>query len=197
MSAISPQERARIRTALYDGLQAVDAPCVHAMAGIPGAGKTTFVARAQASGLFPATAFMLNPDVVMDMLAPYRDDCATLGAQAAFERWEMPARMLTYDLARGAAAKKFPIIKDMGMVRAENWDMLADFKGQGYRIEMHAIHCTVSVALRSCAARERHFPESQVMERVAALETLFSQYASVPNSVFWYERADHDFVRIK
>jgi predicted kinase len=194
---IAPAERERIRAALFAGLAREAKPRLYAMAGIPGAGKSTFVAKARAEGLFPRAAFILNPDIVMEEIAEYRRDYEALGAAPAFARWEMPARELAYALAREAAAQRFPIIKDMGMARAENWRMLSDFKTRhGYAVELHAIRCPLDLALAGCASRARYFPEAQVRAREAALERLLAEYAHVPERIFRYERTGQGFRQV-
>lgn len=190
---ITPEETAQIR-ALLLGSVPPGPKIVQAMAGVPGAGKTTFAARAMADGRFPAPAYILNPDRVMEALSRYRDDYMALGPQAAFSRWEMPARELAYALGREAASAGLPIVKDMGMVRAENWEMLADFKDRGYEVHLHVISVPLETALAACARRERFFPPEQIAQRAAALESFLKAYAHIPATMTRYERRGHEFV---
>ncbi|WP_435641974.1 AAA family ATPase [Micavibrio aeruginosavorus] len=158
---------------------ASDTPTVYCMAGIPGSGKSTYVDAAIACGDFPANAFILNPDRVMEALPAYHDDVATLGAVAAFERWEMPCRTLAYDLLDRAAASRLNIIKDMGCARVENYDMLVRLKSSGYRLHMVHLDCPVDLALARIQTRARHTPATMVRERAASLAALLPQYRAL------------------
>jgi len=192
---ITPQEMAEIRRLMLDS--AIPGPkTVHAMAGIPGAGKTTFAVRAMGDGRFPKGAFILNPDRVMEALPRYRADYVNWGPQKAFDKWEMPARELAYAMSQEAADRGLPIVKDMGMVRDENWEMLQGFKNRGYAIHLHVISCPLETAMAACAERARFFPLEQIAERAAALEQFLGQYAHIPDSITRYERRDHDFIQL-
>lgn len=182
----------RIRALMFESLVAEATPTLHAMAGIPGAGKSTFVARGMASGMLPAHAFVLNPDRVMNELPAYHDDRLSLGREAAFARWEIPCRTLAYQLGREAAALRFPIIKDMGLVRPENWDMLEAFKGLGYKIVLYYIECTVHEAVRRCALRDRHFPAEQISARAQTLSTLMASRGMVADIIRSFDNNDLD-----
>ena len=75
------------------------------MAGIPGAGKSTFVARERSAGRLSKQAFVVNPDAVMEMPAAYVADVNAHGPAAAFARWEMPARTFAHALLDEAREK--------------------------------------------------------------------------------------------
>lgn len=186
MSAeIATPDENHIRRLFLEGRSAAEAgrPVVYAMAGIPGSGKSAFVAHALATGLFPETAFVLAPDKVMEAIPAYWRDVEYQGAQPAFDHWEMPARTLAYDMATQAADLGYDIIKDMGCVRPENWQMLENLKQKGYRVEMHLVKCEVGEAIRRVALRSRYFPPEQVISRAAMLEALLEQYKHVPDSL--------------
>ena len=146
------------------------------MAGIPGSGKSTFVDSAIMRGDFPADAFILNPDRVMESLPAYHTDTQTLGAIAAFEKWEMPCRALAYAMLDDAVAMRLNIIKDMGCARRENYDMLTRIKTAGYRIHMVYLDCDADVAIARIQTRPRYTPESMVYNRMGTLKNLLPLY---------------------
>lgn len=193
-AAITPLMRARLAEQfLAPALNAPrpDKPTIYAMAGIPGAGKSTYVARAVMSGVFPPDAFILNPDRVMEALPDYHADVKTMGPQAAFARWEMPSRTLAYDLYAEAAAAGVAIIKDMGCVRQENWDMLQALKAKCYNVHMTHIYCTVAEAQRRCALRARPFPPAQIAMRAASLQALLECNHHVPDQLVVLDNTDY------
>ena len=158
---------------------ASDTPTVYCMAGIPGSGKSTYVDTAIACGDFPADAFILNPDRVMEALPAYHDDVAALGAATAFEKWEMPCRTLAYDFLDQAAMLRLDIIKDMGCARQENYDMLARLKSMGYRLHMVHLDCPVDLALARIQTRARHTPVAMVHDRAQSLAALLPHYRAL------------------
>lgn len=165
-------------------------PCVYAMAGIPAAGKSTFVRHAIERRFFPKGAFILNPDIVMEMVPAYHIDVASMGAADAFAKWEMPCRALAYELGREAGKKRLPIIKDMGMVRPENWRILMDLRASGYRVILHHIMCDANVAVQRCAARPRYFPAQKIYERARELDALMVEFAGLADEVLRFDNSD-------
>lgn len=151
-------------------------PTIYCMAGIPGAGKSTYVDAALADGTFPAGAFLLDPDRVMNALPGYRDALHRDGAQGAFHAWELPARDLAYAMLDDAAALRADIIKDMGCARMENYEKLKSLKQSGYRLHMVYIDCPVELALTRIATRPRHTPPDMIHTHTAALRDLLPLY---------------------
>ena len=146
------------------------------MAGIPASGKSSFVDAAIKQGTFPRAAFLLDPDRVMNAMPGYQNDFKTLGAQGAFERWELPARNLAYAMLDDAVALRADVIKDMGCARMENYEKLKAVKNAGYIIRMFHIECPVDEAIRRAASRARHTPEDMLRQRAGAIESLLPLY---------------------
>lgn len=165
-----------IKDQFLGGVASSPAPTVFCMAGIPGAGKSTFVERALRRGEFPANHFLLDPDRVMNAIPHYRDDFKTRGAAEAFLKWELPARTLAYALLDDAAQMRCDIIKDMGCARRENYDRLQALKESGYRVQMYYIDCAVGLALGRIKHRPRHTPEQLVRDRAMGLVELLPLY---------------------
>ena len=174
---IGQQERDRLRQTLLPGSRS-EAPVLHAMAGIPGAGKSTFVRR-ERGRLLPEIAYLMNPDVVMTALDGYRDDLETIGAEGAFSRWELPARAFAHELLDEALARRLDVIQDMACAREENVETLRAFRARGYRVFVWHAECTVATALERIKARERHTPEDMVIERAAAIDALLPDIRDV------------------
>jgi predicted ABC-type ATPase len=196
-SPISPLSIQQVHRLLFPAdLQPSSTPTVYAMAGIPAAGKSTFVAQAQNSGLFPRPAFMLNPDVVMTALPEYRQLHHAEGAEKAFEKLELPARKMAYDFLDEAVRMRYDIIKDMGNARQENLDLLIDLKQQGYRLVMYYITVSADEAIRRTQVRQqvtgRHTPTALVHERLASLSTLLTTYRKIADEFHTRNNNDLD-----
>lgn len=196
MTAIAPDSIEHVRRALLpEQAAASDRPTVFTMAGIPAAGKSTYVEQAQAEGRFPDPAFVLNPDIVMTALPEYRRAHTLYGPEDAFAMYEMPARHLAYSLFDEAADKNLDIIKDMACAREENYTMLADLKDRGYRIAMYYIEVHPDEALRRAeeraAAHEgRHTPAQLIHDRLAMLQSLMPRYESLADEFHRFDNND-------
>ncbi len=179
MPQIPKDQEDLLRQRFLGGLSPSGNPTVFCMAGIPGAGKSTYVKQALQTGHFPSNAFLLDPDGVMTALPEYQRDYENLGRIKAFENWEMPARDLAYAMLKEAVVQKFDIIKDMGCVRLENYEKLASMKTLGYRIHMFYIECPVDEALRRAATRPRYISPETIRERAISLADLLPHYKTL------------------
>ena len=94
-----PYDYETIRTPEYETLLAgllagavsQTAPHFVQIGGIPGAGKTTFCKNSHWD-----ERLFISFDKIMESLPAYRQDIYRLGAVRAFNRWEMPARIIGY-----------------------------------------------------------------------------------------------------
>lgn len=104
-----PYDYETIRTPEYETLLAgllagavsQTAPHFVQIGGIPGAGKTTFCKNSHWD-----ERLFISFDKIMESLPAYRQDIYRLGAVRAFNRWEMPARIIGYEALRRAVEKK-------------------------------------------------------------------------------------------
>ncbi|MDG2072961.1 MAG: zeta toxin family protein [Pseudomonadales bacterium] len=168
-------------------------PTVFAMAGIPAAGKSTFVLAAQDRGDFPKAAFLFNPDSVMTALPEYQQAVRQEGLASAFTQWEMPARALSQKLFEEAASRRFDIIKDMACAREENFEMLAGLKESGYKIKIFYIAIDPAMALqRSKTRSSRHTPDVLIHERQAALQNLLPRYRVLADEFHTFDNNDSE-----
>lgn len=153
---------------------------VDSMAGIPGAGKTTYVESMLANGSFSREAFLLSPDAVMESLPEYVDDYRRIGPVGAFQRWEEPSVRLAYEMLATARQRGLNLIIDMGLARPESLKLLQDLKHRdGYRVRIHWLEPPVELALERIKHRVRHTPVSMVIERSRALEQLKALYIAL------------------
>ena len=188
---ISKASISRLRDQMFHSLVESQTPTVYAMAGIPASGKSTFVAAAQASGEFPVSAFVLNPDLVMTALPEYQKIVQEEGLVAAFDMYEMPARELAYELFAEAVERQVDIIKDMASARQESYEMLQDLKRKGYRLCMFYIAVEPDEAIRRSAARlDRHTPVELIRERSHSLKLLLPQYRGLVDEFHSFDNND-------
>lgn len=179
-----------IHEMFLDGLSPADDPAIYCVAGIPGAGKSTYVKQAIEGGMFPENAFLLDPDRVMLALPEYQEDFEKLGPVDAYQRWELPARALAYSLFERAVVQRFHIIQDMSFAREENYQHLQTLKDRGYQIFMVYIECPVGEALRRAATRLRHTPPQMIIDRAASLATLLPLYRALADDFLHLDNSD-------
>lgn len=149
---------------------------MYATCGIPGAGKSHFVDMKLRCDEFPQNSYILNPDRVMVETPEYELDAKNLGAQAAYQKWELPVRELAYEMADEALEKRVHIIKDMGCANPLSLDLIKRLKSAGYRVEMFHIQCDVDTALKRINHRDFKISEKAVNDRWEALNNMLTQY---------------------
>ena len=90
----------------------LNTPTIYAIAGIPGAGKTTFRDKALRNGLLPESAFVYDCDAVMEQIPDYLADLERFGGQTAFLNWELAARQIALQQLEQRVAQQQDIIYD-------------------------------------------------------------------------------------
>jgi predicted ABC-type ATPase len=182
MAQISKESEKLVVAALLPPIQNDGAKHLHAMCGIPGSGKTTYVQSQIKDGTLPDDAFILNPDIVMEMLPEYIEDKEKLGAETAFQKWEVPSRSIAYGLFHQATSQGRTIIIDMGCARQESLTMLGSLKEMGYTMSMTHIKCDPETAIERIKTRERFTPESMVHKRFLILNELIPRYKAMADT---------------
>ena len=187
---ISQISKQKIEDMFLGACQSSEHPVIYATCGIPGAGKSTFVAYKLEQGDFPQNAFYFNPDKVMEALPEYQTDCQTIGAQAAYQKWELPCRELAYAMADRAAENKFNVIKDMGCANPLSLAYIQKLKQTGYRIEMHHIDCDINEAFYRIDQREFRISREEVQKRYALLDELLPLYREIADIFVTYDNTN-------
>ena len=89
------------------------------IAGIPGSGKTTKANEIRKGSVFIAF------DSVMEEIKSYWIDEQKFGAAMAFANWEMPARIIGYELLHRAIENKANIVFENSGVHEGHLELLA------------------------------------------------------------------------
>lgn len=153
-----PYDYETIRTPEYETLLAgllagavsQTAPHFVQIGGIPGAGKTTFCKNSHWD-----ERLFISFDKIMESLPAYRQDIYRLGAVRAFNRWEMPARIIGYEALRRAVEKKADIWLEHSGVNNPHIELIKNLKKKGYTTEMYFILCNLDIACRRAELREK------------------------------------------
>ncbi|MBK9144688.1 MAG: GNAT family N-acetyltransferase [Candidatus Melainabacteria bacterium] len=157
-------------------------PTLVHLCGIPGSGKTHYTNKFLARNPFYC---LVQFDGVMESLPGYTCDRDNLGAREAFERWEMPARAVGYQLLQALLENKRNVIFDHSAAFPEHLDLIGKARAWGYKVEMHYMQCPTDIALSRLEEREktqkRHTPRQLLFHRQNRLDELIPQYRKIVN----------------
>lgn len=168
-------------------IPAQEKPMLFHTLGFPGSGKSTLLEYChEHEKLFPENSFFLGFDRIMESCEAYQNDHAEFGSEEAFNRWEIPARALGYELLQEALRRKIHIVFEHSGARKDHVDMLRTAKEYyGYEIVMLDVVCDVEKAVQRMTARVRFLPTNYVSDRKKAIDELRPLYSGVAD--LWYE----------
>lgn len=147
-------------------------PVLINLSGLPASGKTF---RSKKIRSKRPDLLYIGFDEIMESLAEYKKDFA-LDPKKAFERWELPARWIGYDLLNRAVNKKFPVLFEHSNANPKHLDLYRNIINEGYFVEMRFIDATPETVLPRLEKRARYFPAGQVAERWQVLQKLLPDY---------------------
>lgn len=169
-------------------------PLIIHMAGIPGAGKTTFYR----SHSWPKHVFIAFDDIMEDIPA-YQSDLTTFGSSAAFAKWELPARIIGYELLRRAVEAKKNIFFDNGGSSLAHLHLMKNIKKFGYSSEMYYISCSLDIAIARAIVREkeinRHIPIETIKERYIKTLNNVKEYQKIVDKFYHFDSTDSGFIQ--
>ena len=169
-------------------------PVLIHMAGIPGAGKTTFYH----SRPWPEHVFIAFDDI-MESIPAYQADLQKSGTVKAFANWELPARIIGYELLRRAVESRKNIFVDNGGSSKAHLSLMQNIKRFGYNSEMYYISCSLETAIARAAKREkeinRHIPVETIKERyIKTLENI-KEYQKIVDKFHYFDSSDCGFIQ--
>ncbi len=168
------------------------APKLIHMSGIPGAGKSTFYRRHR----WNKHVFICF-DTIMEQLPAYQQELQNAGSVAAFQKWEIPARIIGYELLRRAVSLRKDIFFDHGGVTPAHVNLMKNLKNYGYATEMYYISCTPEVAFNRALLREqttlRHTPREIIEKRSQIIGELLVQYKNIVDRFYAYDNRNNKY----
>lgn len=177
---------AKIRSKYLSACIVSPKPRAWFMCGLPGSGKSSFIRLALERGEMPQTAFLMDPDGIMENIESYQKDFTMLGPDIAFGRWEMPARSLAYEMLDEARLNKFDLVIDMGHALPESRFIVDSLRVEGYETTMYFMNCPENICRERVAKRQRYLPPELITQRAETLKE---------NLVYFRDRLDR-FVEI-
>ena len=182
---VIPYEYNQISCPEYDAIinkylqsaPAVLRPSLMHMAGIPGAGKTTYYQTHH----WPKHVFIAFDNIMEDIKA-YQRDLKNLGPEKAFNNWEITARIIGYELLRLAVEQHKNIFFDNGGSTQAHLNLIKNIKNFGYTTEMYYIDCPLQTAIQRSIIREKE------INRHIPIETIENRYAKTINKIKQYQQ---------
>lgn len=199
-SEVVPFEYQTIQTPEYEALinkylQAASSqehPILMHMAGIPGAGKTTFYH----SRPWPEHVFIAFDDI-MENIEAYKQDRLKFGNAEAFSRWELPARVIGYELLCRAVKAHKNIFFDNGASSNAHLHLMKNIKSFGYGSEMYYISCSLETAIERAARREkeinRHIPVETIRQRYQKTLANVKEYQKIVDKFYHFDSSQNTF----
>ncbi len=185
----SKESEAIIATNLQE-LQPVAKPELRQISGIPGAGKSTYCATH-----LPKNFLFLSFDKIMTSLPSYQRDLAQLGQVAAFQKYEMPARIIGYELLRRAMNLKLNIMFEHSGTNPAHLELFKNIHKKGYRTAVDFIVCDTSLAIKRAEERaktiNRYVPTTHILERASDFKEYVSAYQKLTKSITFYDGANN------
>ena len=104
--------------------------------------------------------------------------------QYAFTKWEIPARILGYEILIELISKGLPILFEHSSANFQHVELFKYIKEKlGYKIEMHFVPIALKDALIRVKKRERltkrYTPEELVVDRKLFLQQNLSYYKNI------------------
>ncbi len=200
LGLISTAEQEEIERYYFQAVKpAPREPTFYAMAGCPGAGKSTLRKRLLDEHKIPRHSYIHDPDHIMLSLSGYLEDVArftdTKGLEEIFKKWEMPARTIADELVEKALQLNADIIYDRSCALPESLSFLEKIRKKNYNIVMHSITITLGNACQRIMSRaeERHVAQSTIKERMEKLNTFWESYSDICNELYLYDNNSAQF----
>jgi probable phosphoglycerate mutase len=179
---IKTPETERLIKQSFSGLTPVQHPKFWQVSGIPGSGKSTYCTQN-----IPINCLFLSFDKIMSSLSGYQQILATSGREAAFQIYEMPARIIGYEILRQAIAKKYNIMFEHSGTNPAHVELLKNLSHFHYQTEVDFIICDINKAISRVSERaskiNRYVPTTLVSERAENLKQYITVYKGVSSNV--------------
>ena len=176
--SVKTAESERIIGDSLKGLIPVSRPQLKQISGIPGAGKSTYCITHM-----PTNYLFLSFDKIMTSMSGYQKTLKAKGAEAAYEQYEMPARIIGYELLRRALNKKVNIMFEHSGTNNAHIEMFKNLPAIGYQTEADFIVCDTALAISRIQKRHReisrYVPESLVRERAGKFKDYMKIYKQI------------------
>ena len=184
--SIKSVESERLINQALQGLYPVKHPELKQISGIPGAGKSTFCA-----AHLPPNFLMLSFDDIMLKLKGYQQTLLLKGAARAYQEYEMPARIIGYELLHRAVMLHLNIMFEHSGVNEAHIELFKNLALRGYKTSVNCIVCPTNEAVLRAKERavkiNRYVPEALILERATKINDYMKRYQKIASSVTFFD----------
>ena len=174
-AVVKSEESERLIAQSLKGLQPSQTPELIQVSGIPGAGKSTYCATHQKKNFL-----FLSFDAIMMSLSGYQAELKRNGIRAAFQKYEMTARIIGYELLIRAINKHLNIMFEHSGTNPAHLELFRNIAGKGYKTSVDFIVCDVNTAIKRAEERakkiNRYVPETLIRERADKFQEYIKAY---------------------
>lgn len=191
-ASVKSAETERLINKSLSGLIPSSAPELLQVSGIPGAGKSTYcAAHIKKNYLF------LSFDRIMTALKGYQQELKQNGSVAAFQKYEMPARIIGYELLRRALNKKINIMFEHSGTNKAHLELFHNIRQKGYKTAVDFIVCDTTTAVKRARIRaeetKRYVPETLILERAAKFTQYINAYKKETKNISLFDGGNNFF----
>ena len=126
-------------------------------------------------------------DKIMLSLSGYQRDLALYGSVAAYGKYEMPARIIGYELLRRAVNLKLNIMFEHSGTNQAHLELFQNIRKKGYRTAVDFIVCNTGLAIARAEERtkktSRYIPEEVIRKRASGLQSYIAAYQKLTPAV--------------
>lgn len=188
----------KILTEQLNKVQSALNPVFYQVSGMPGSGKSAY-----------CTHFLKNNpdfmyvsfDAIMEKLPAYRQDVIQKGVVKAFKTWEMPARVVGYELLFRLIEQGSNILLEHSGVNQPHLQLCHNIKGKNYQTKVCFLMCDEAVAQQRAKKREsltqRHTPPELIHQRALLMHEYAEKYYHIADEVHFLDASGDEFVPIK
>lgn len=176
LQAIKREIREAVRHAL-SGVQPAASPYLINICGLPASGKTHLCRAFKAAD---AGMLYISFDAIMEDLPTYLSEHMH-DRKKSFERWELPARFVGYQLLKQAVKHKLPVLFEHSNATPHHIELYEKIKQAGYTVDIRYINADPELVLPRLEKRERHFPPERTRERADILRKLMPVFEQTAN----------------
>ncbi len=168
-----------------------DMPTLVQVSGMPAAGKSTYCQQFLKEN---PDYIYVGFDKIMESLDGYRQDVRRFGSVQAFLNWEMPARVIGYELLKRLIGTKNNILLEHSGTNDAHIQLMKNVKKKGYKTKVYFVMCDEQKAMHRAVQREketgRHTPPEIIHERAGALKKYMELYKVVVDDFKIFELSD-------
>lgn len=190
--SIKSAESERLINQVLSGLYPVKHPELRQISGIPGSGKSTYCATH-----LPKNFAMISFDAIMLKLKGYQNALKASGAAYAYAQYEMPARIIGYELLKRAVMLRLNIMLEHSGVNEAHIELFQNLAKRGYKTSVNCVVCKTNVALLRTKERaeklNRFVPENVVLERADKLREYMTRYKKIASMVTFVD-GENNFI---